>query len=229
MENETYFRKVSVKERLPEINKVVGFVPKGGYIISGRYLGERFHKGEDSWTLKELEYWLEEIPLPSSKAEAEEATFNKVRAKSGDSFTQKRSTKVALPTDEEIEKEFVTHGHYDDLANERQLGKQEGAMWMRDKILSTPTSNSGEGEKKIDEQKILDALRFTWRNLNRLKGETEKQISSRTRNSMNFRIRKVIKYVDDALNEFALKPDECICKTASQAENCERQCGTMGQ
>lgn len=58
----------------------------------------------------------------------------------------------------------------------------------------------------MNEQKILDSLRFTWRNLNRLKVETEGKISRRKRLSMNFRIRKTIKQIDEALNEFTINP-----------------------
>ncbi|OHB99887.1 MAG: hypothetical protein A2Z57_11225 [Planctomycetes bacterium RIFCSPHIGHO2_12_39_6] len=53
-----------------------------------------------------------------------------------------------------------------------------------------------------DEQKLLDTLRFLWRNLNRLKEETESPISRRKRNSMNFRIRKMQKSVDSELENF---------------------------
>lgn len=45
-----------------------------------------------------------------------------------------QSKEIELPSDKEIELEFAVHGHYDDEANERQLAKQEAAIWMREEI-----------------------------------------------------------------------------------------------
>jgi hypothetical protein len=62
---ETVFRKVSVKERLPEpsVSFVTFFPRRNGKLISGKFNGTEFFTMGDSWYPSEVEYWLEEIEL----------------------------------------------------------------------------------------------------------------------------------------------------------------------
>lgn len=73
MEQETLYRKVSVKERLPNND--------GNYICFKKHEGNisndlRFHKEEfydsEGYDIEDVEYWLEEINQPTESKEAVE-------------------------------------------------------------------------------------------------------------------------------------------------------------